>query len=222
MVHPSWLLHARSRCAGARRPHPAARLPQVRTGCGKSQTSRYIIDELQKLGRKCVLVRHPMVRPPPKAQRLGAAWPTMHAGRGRPWTGMAHGKRTCLSLSSLHLLGCSRTATSRRRRCSALRSTTTSQTTRWGGVGGAQNTDWVRGMGLAMQRLHTSNQLEHRSCSEQLESQQLLCSQHTQPGQSASTCSWQACPGLQIAHTQFRQRPKCAPLMLAHRPVRRR
>ncbi len=39
--------------------------PQVRTGCGKSQTSRYIVDELQKLGRKCVLVRHPMVRRTP-------------------------------------------------------------------------------------------------------------------------------------------------------------
>lgn len=34
---------------------------QVRTGCGKSQVSRYIIDELAKLGKKCVLVRHPMV-----------------------------------------------------------------------------------------------------------------------------------------------------------------
>ena len=34
---------------------------QVRTGCGKSQVSRYIIDELDKLGKKCVLVRHPMV-----------------------------------------------------------------------------------------------------------------------------------------------------------------
>ena len=33
----------------------------VRTGCGKSQVSRYIIDELQKRGKKCVLVRHPMV-----------------------------------------------------------------------------------------------------------------------------------------------------------------
>ena len=33
----------------------------VRTGCGKSQASRYIIDELQKAGKKCVLVRHPMV-----------------------------------------------------------------------------------------------------------------------------------------------------------------
>ncbi|EFN59399.1 hypothetical protein CHLNCDRAFT_33851 [Chlorella variabilis] len=32
----------------------------VRTGCGKSQVSRYIIDELQKRGKKCVLVRHPM------------------------------------------------------------------------------------------------------------------------------------------------------------------
>lgn len=41
-------------------PH-ALQLLQVRTGCGKSQVSRYIIDELDKLGKKCVLVRHPMV-----------------------------------------------------------------------------------------------------------------------------------------------------------------
>lgn len=34
---------------------------QVRTGCGKSQVSRYVIDELQRRGKKCVLVRHPMV-----------------------------------------------------------------------------------------------------------------------------------------------------------------
>lgn len=39
-------------------------LPQVRTGCGKSQVSRYLINELQRAGKKCVLVRHPMVSPP--------------------------------------------------------------------------------------------------------------------------------------------------------------
>ncbi len=47
--------HAPCCCSCARRC-----TPQVRTGCGKSQASRYIIDELAKLGKKCVLVRHPM------------------------------------------------------------------------------------------------------------------------------------------------------------------
>ncbi|KAI8107157.1 hypothetical protein M9434_001802 [Picochlorum sp. BPE23] len=31
-----------------------------RTGCGKSQVSRYIINALEKQGKKCVLIRHPM------------------------------------------------------------------------------------------------------------------------------------------------------------------
>ncbi|KAL4426373.1 hypothetical protein ABPG77_004667 [Micractinium sp. CCAP 211/92] len=39
---------------------PVVAVCAVRTGCGKSQASRYLVDELQKLGRKCVLVRHPM------------------------------------------------------------------------------------------------------------------------------------------------------------------
>ncbi|PSC74837.1 Sporulation RMD1 [Micractinium conductrix] len=39
---------------------PVVAVCAVRTGCGKSQTSRYIIDALQKRGKKCVLVRHPM------------------------------------------------------------------------------------------------------------------------------------------------------------------
>lgn len=39
---------------------PVVAVCAVRTGCGKSQVSRYIIDELQKQGKKCVLVRHPM------------------------------------------------------------------------------------------------------------------------------------------------------------------
>ncbi|KAI9024124.1 hypothetical protein DFJ74DRAFT_72715 [Hyaloraphidium curvatum] len=32
----------------------------VRTGCGKSQVSRYVIEALKKHGKSCVLVRHPM------------------------------------------------------------------------------------------------------------------------------------------------------------------
>eukprot|EP00887_Chlorella_sp_A99_P005397 scaffold1.g5397.t1 len=40
---------------------PVIAVCAVRTGCGKSQVSRYIIDRLQKAhGMKCVLVRHPM------------------------------------------------------------------------------------------------------------------------------------------------------------------
>lgn len=41
---------------------PVVAVCAVRTGCGKSQVSRYLIDELAKRGKKCVLVRHPMVR----------------------------------------------------------------------------------------------------------------------------------------------------------------
>ena len=40
---------------------PVVAVCAVRTGCGKSQTSRYVIDALKKHGKKCVLVRHPMV-----------------------------------------------------------------------------------------------------------------------------------------------------------------
>jgi predicted GTPase len=32
----------------------------VRTGCGKSQTTRYVADALQRMGKKVVAVRHPM------------------------------------------------------------------------------------------------------------------------------------------------------------------
>ncbi|GAI48341.1 unnamed protein product, partial [marine sediment metagenome] len=32
----------------------------VRTGCGKSQTSRKIVDTLRKAGKKIVAIRHPM------------------------------------------------------------------------------------------------------------------------------------------------------------------
>jgi predicted GTPase len=32
----------------------------IRTGCGKSQTSRKVLKILQKMGKRVVLVRHPM------------------------------------------------------------------------------------------------------------------------------------------------------------------
>ena len=40
---------------------PVVAVCAVRTGCGKSQTSRYVIDRLARAGKSCVLVRHPMV-----------------------------------------------------------------------------------------------------------------------------------------------------------------
>ena len=46
---------------------PVVAVCAVRTGCGKSQTSRYVIDALKKRGKKCVLVRHPMVSQQGKA-----------------------------------------------------------------------------------------------------------------------------------------------------------
>lgn len=39
---------------------PVIAVVAVRTGCGKSQTSRYIIDALKQYNKKCVLIRHPM------------------------------------------------------------------------------------------------------------------------------------------------------------------
>ena len=39
---------------------PVVSICAVRTGCGKSQTSRVVCDILQKLGKKVVVVRHPM------------------------------------------------------------------------------------------------------------------------------------------------------------------
>ncbi len=39
---------------------PVIAVTAVRTGCGKSQTSTYIIDVLRGMGLSCVLVRHPM------------------------------------------------------------------------------------------------------------------------------------------------------------------
>lgn len=39
---------------------PVIAVTAVRTGCGKSQTSRYIVEALKKLGKTAVVVRHPM------------------------------------------------------------------------------------------------------------------------------------------------------------------
>ncbi|GAB4817812.1 hypothetical protein N2152v2_004858 [Parachlorella kessleri] len=39
---------------------PVIAIVAVRTGCGKSQASRYVIQRLKEYGLKCALVRHPM------------------------------------------------------------------------------------------------------------------------------------------------------------------
>jgi predicted GTPase len=39
---------------------PVVAVTAVRTGCGKSQTSRYVVETLRKAGLKTVVVRHPM------------------------------------------------------------------------------------------------------------------------------------------------------------------
>jgi predicted GTPase len=39
---------------------PVVAVCAIRTGCGKSQTSRYIVDQLRAHGKKVVVVRHPM------------------------------------------------------------------------------------------------------------------------------------------------------------------
>ena len=39
---------------------PVVAVCAVRTGCGKSQTTRHVCDVLQKMGKKVVVVRHPM------------------------------------------------------------------------------------------------------------------------------------------------------------------
>ena len=39
---------------------PVVAVCAVRTGCGKSQTSRYVAERLKKAGKKVVVVRHPM------------------------------------------------------------------------------------------------------------------------------------------------------------------
>lgn len=40
---------------------PVVAVVAVRTGCGKSQASHYVIDRLREAGLTCALVRHPMV-----------------------------------------------------------------------------------------------------------------------------------------------------------------
>lgn len=39
---------------------PVVAVVAVRTGCGKSQTSHYVIERLKERGLTCVLCRHPM------------------------------------------------------------------------------------------------------------------------------------------------------------------
>ena len=39
---------------------PVVAVCAVRTGCGKSQTTRYVCDVLQRMGKKVVAIRHPM------------------------------------------------------------------------------------------------------------------------------------------------------------------
>ena len=39
---------------------PMVAVCAVRTGCGKSQTTRYVCDVLQKMGKRVVVIRHPM------------------------------------------------------------------------------------------------------------------------------------------------------------------
>jgi len=39
---------------------PVIAICAVRTGCGKSQTTRYVMRILKELGKKCVAIRHPM------------------------------------------------------------------------------------------------------------------------------------------------------------------
>jgi predicted GTPase len=39
---------------------PVIAICAVRTGCGKSQTTRYVMDILKELGKTCVAIRHPM------------------------------------------------------------------------------------------------------------------------------------------------------------------
>jgi predicted GTPase len=53
------------RLLGLERSWLAAKVPvvavcAVRTGCGKSQTSRYVAERLKKAGKRVVVVRHPM------------------------------------------------------------------------------------------------------------------------------------------------------------------
>jgi len=49
---------------------PVISICAVRTGCGKSQTTRYIYDILKKLGKKVVAIRHPMPYGDLEAQKV--------------------------------------------------------------------------------------------------------------------------------------------------------
>ncbi len=49
---------------------PVVAVCAVRTGCGKSQTTRYVADILQQMGKKVVAVRHPMPYGDLVAQRV--------------------------------------------------------------------------------------------------------------------------------------------------------
>jgi predicted GTPase len=49
---------------------PVVAVCAVRTGCGKSQTTRYVADVLQKMGKRVVAVRHPMPYGDLAAQRV--------------------------------------------------------------------------------------------------------------------------------------------------------
>jgi predicted GTPase len=39
---------------------PVIAITAIRTGCGKSQTTRYVAETLKKLGKTPVVIRHPM------------------------------------------------------------------------------------------------------------------------------------------------------------------
>ncbi|MCX8189925.1 MAG: cyclic 2,3-diphosphoglycerate synthase [Candidatus Diapherotrites archaeon] len=53
-----WLLGAKQTMLRAKKPVIA--VCAVRTGCGKSQTTRYVCEILKKMGKKVAVVRHPM------------------------------------------------------------------------------------------------------------------------------------------------------------------
>ena len=52
------LLGPKETCIPSKKP--LLSICAVRTGVGKSQTTRYVIEALQKLGKKVVAIRHPM------------------------------------------------------------------------------------------------------------------------------------------------------------------
>ena len=108
----------------------------MRTGCGKSQVSRYIIDELAKLGKKCVLVRHPMVSSRTQSclcrlcsllvtvgllEHAGACWLASFGLCGTLDERMLrHACPPCTNSQHCSVPPRSRTATWQTRRCSAL------------------------------------------------------------------------------------------------------